>query len=414
LRVATNYSAKMVCSSVFISGRDAEQVLAVDVQAPGHPLLRQVSIDVDRVAGTIEARLFGYFAPAKSQYRPGLGCTNVHKAPLSDASLLPAGDLEAALWPTGNVVMASQDPQLATILGDEALLGDGYRAVVVVRNGRIVAEVYGDRFDADTPLLGWSMTKTVTAALIGTMVQSGQIALDDRLSDVFSDWANDDRRDISVQDMLAMSSGLSWNEGYGNVSDVTRMLYLEDDMATFAASLPLEANVGAVFNYSSGTTTALSHVWQSKLGDGALTYPTQALFAPLGMTSAILETDATDTFVGSSYMYATGRDWARFGQLLLQEGAWDGRQILPTGYTDWMVEPVAASDRTYGRGQIWHTPPGDLSQFEDAVWLRGHDGQSIGIFPSHDMVLVRLGLTPSRDNYSSLPLAQALIAALDE
>ena len=414
LRVGTNYSAKIVCSSVFISGRDADEVLAVDVQAPGHPLLRQISIDVDEDARRVNARIFGFFAPAVSQYRAGLGCTNTHDAVLSDVQLETLSPLPKAVWPQGNGVAVSQDPAIEDILGDQALLGDGFRAAVVVHNGRIIGEAYGDGFDADMPLLGWSMTKTVTAALLGTLMQSGDLVQGDPLTPAYPAWADGPRNGVQVADMLAMASGLEWDETYGDVSDVTRMLYLEDDMAGFAAGRPLADEIGAVFNYSSGTTTALSRYWQTLVGEGALTYPQEALFAPLGMTSAVMETDAVDTFVGSSYMYATARDWARFGQFLLQGGVWNGQQLLPESFTDWMFAPVPASDGDYANGHIWLEAPRRDEAFEDAVWLQGHDGQSVGIFPSHDLVIVRLGLSPSRNGYSSLPLAQAVIAALPD
>lgn len=413
-KVGTNYSAKIVCSNVFIAGRDADEVLAVDVQAPGHPLLRQISVDVDYDTQTVETRLFGFLAKATSQYRQGLGCTNIHSARLSEKTLTAPEPLGADLWPDGNDVALSQNPEIDKILSDDTLLGPGYRAVVVVRNGRIVGETYADGFDPETPLLGWSMTKSVTAGLIGTLIQSGQISLGDTMTDSYPDWSTDDRQDISVQDMLAMSSGLEWNEDYGNVSDVTRMLYLNDNMSGFASGRPVEHPIDTVFNYSSGTSTVLSRWWQDRVGDGGLSYPNKALFEPLGMTSVVLETDAEDTFVGSSYMYATARDWARFGQFLLQKGIWQDQQILPPGFTDWMFEPVSTSDGLYARGHLWLEAPGDLPPFEDSVWLQGHDGQSIGIFPSHDMVVVRLGLTPSRYGYSSLPLAKSLIAASED
>ncbi|MFC3614663.1 serine hydrolase domain-containing protein [Lutimaribacter marinistellae] len=413
LRVGTNYSAKMVCSNVFIAGRDAEETLAVDVQAPGHPLLKQISVDVDTDAQLVRAWVFGFFAPATSQYREGLGCTNIHDAALSDERLDMPAPSSGGLWPKGNDIAPSQDADVLDILSDEALLGEGYRAVVVVRNGRIVGETYAEGFDAETPLLGWSMTKTVTAGLIGTLVGSGEMGLDDPLTASYAEWSRDDRAQITVADMLSMTSGLQWNEGYGNVSDVTRMLYLEDDMSGFASGLGAETGTGDAFNYSSGTSTMLSRVWQDRVGADSLGYPRDALFEPLGMTSAVMETDASDTFVGSSYMYATARDWARFGQFLLQKGVWDGSQLLPQGFTDWMFEPVSASDGRYAKGHLWLESPGDLPPFEDAVWLQGHDGQFIGIFPSHDMVVVRLGLTPSKLGYSSLPLAKALIAAFE-
>lgn len=221
LKVGTNYSAKIVCSNVFIAGRNPDEVLAEDVQAPGHPLLRQVSVEVDEEARTVQARMFRFFAPATAQYRDGLGCTNLQHAALSDATLTPLAPLSDAAWPTGDRVPPAQTPQVQQILSDETLLGEGYRAVVVVKDGRIIGETYAEGFDAATPLLGWSMTKTVTAGLIGALIQDGRMSVTDTLTDSFPDWAKDGRKDITVADMLAMSSGLDWNEEYGNVSDVT-------------------------------------------------------------------------------------------------------------------------------------------------------------------------------------------------
>ncbi|MEM7216035.1 MAG: serine hydrolase [Pseudomonadota bacterium] len=414
LRVATNYSAKIVCSNVFISGRDANEVLAVDVQAPGHPLLKQISIDVDREAQTVTAKMFGFVATATSQHRQGLGCTNVHNTQLSDVELAAVEPANNNLWPQGNYVNQSQDPKMLDILSDEKLLGEGFRAVVVVKDGWIIGERYADGFDADTPMLGWSMTKTVTAGVIGTLIRSGRISLSDTLDDSYPEWAVDSRKGITVESMLAMSSGLEWNEGYGDVSDVTRMLFLRPNMADFASQFKAESEIGSEFVYSSGTSTMLSRFWQDKVGADSISYPREQIFAPLGMSSAVMETDAENTFVGSSYMYATARDWARYGLFLLRKGKWAGQQILPEGYTDWMFEPVEASDNRYTRGHLWRQVPGGKPPIADSVWLAGHDGQSVGIFPSDNMIVVRLGLTPSKVGYSPGPLAQALLNILGD
>lgn len=411
-RVGTNYSAKTVCSNVFLADRDAEEVLAVDVQAPGHPLLRHISISVDKDARTVDASLFGFLAKAQSQYRDGLGCTNLQGGALSARSLHPLAPIWEGSWPNGAEGAASLRPEVQNLLEDDTLVGPGFRAVIAVHKGEIVAERYGADFDAQTPLLGWSMTKTVTAVLIGTLIKEGKLALEDDLTTSFTDWQGDERRSVSLADMLAMDSGLEWNEDYGDVSDVTRMLFLEKDMAGFAAGRELGAQPGGTFNYSSGTSTMLSRFWQDQLGTEALAYPQTALFAPLGMVSAVMETDPKDTFVGSSYMYATAQDWARFGQFLLAGGRWNNQQILPAGFVDWMFEPTGPSQGVYAKGHLWIEPPGDLPPFEDAVWIQGHDGQSIGVFPSHDLVLVRLGLTPSKLGYSPLPLAQEIIRQL--
>ncbi|ADV12256.1 serine hydrolase domain-containing protein [Mesorhizobium ciceri] len=425
IRVGSGYSAKIVCSNVFIAGRDPNEVLAVDVQAPGHPLLRLMRVSVDKNRGTVSAGLFGFLGKSVAVARDGLGCASVpdgdvgkvrRTAIQAEPSAVTMGDL----WPEGERVEASQDPVVAKLLDDAALIGTGMRAVVVVKNGRVVAERYGDGFSARTPLLGWSMTKTVNAAIVGTLVKDGKMAFDNK--NLFAPWKADGRAAISLADMMAMSSGLEFNEDYGDVADVTRMLYLEPDMAGFAESKPLAAEVGKQFSYSSGTAVMLSRLWQDAVGDKAraLTWPRTALFEPLGMHSAVLETDEQGTFVGSSYLYATAHDWARFGQFLLQGGVWNGNQILPTGFVDWMREPASAS-KVYGKGQLWIEAPGDEENPgagvaaglpKDTYWMEGHDGQTVAIIPSEQLVVVRLGLTPAKLGYRPQTMVGALMKAL--
>ncbi|MHB2264303.1 serine hydrolase domain-containing protein [Aliihoeflea sp. PC F10.4] len=420
IRIAAGYSAKIVCSNVFIAGRDPDEVLEVDVQAPGHPLLRFIDVDVDRERNVVTAGLLGVFGRNQAVYREGLGCAS---APDGASERIPALGATArtapverdasALWPEGDAVDAD-DPAITAILDNPAMTGSGMRAVVVVHEGRIVGERYGEGFDASTPLLGWSMTKTVSAALYGTLTD--RIDVDE--AELFPQWS-DDRAQITVADLLAMSSALEFNEDYGNVTDVTRMLYLEPDMAHFASDKPLVGTPGEVFSYSSGTSVMLSRLWQDRFDDPqqALGWPRRALFAPLGMESAVLETDARGTFAGSSYMYATARDWVRFGQFLLQDGQWNGAQILPQGFVEWMREPAPASNGRYGRGQLWLAGPergGQVALPADAYWLRGHDGQFMVIVPSHDLVVLRLGLTPSRLNYSPVQMIGSIIETLGQ
>jgi CubicO group peptidase (beta-lactamase class C family) len=432
IRVATSYSAKIVCSNVFIAGRDAGQVLAEDVQAPGHPILKFVRVSVDEAAGTVKAGLAGVFGKGLALNRAGIGCAtvpdgNVSKATMKlDAPASPPADA-TALWPAGNMVAPSQDPAIDAILDDPALQGPGMRAIVVAHNGRIVGERYGAGFDAGTPLLGWSMTKTVTAAIIGTLVRDGK--MDVARAGLFPEWNTDGRAKITVADLMAMASGLEFNEDYGDVTDVTRMLYLEPDMAAFARDKPLSGEIGKKFNYSSGTTLLLSRIWQDALGgaEAALAFPGQALFGPLGMTSAVLEADARGTFTGSSYLYANARDWAKFAQMLADGGMGNGTQILTPEFVTMMREPVAASDEgfgpQYGKGQLWlRGPSGTTPDGEDpdtgfvlpadAFWMRGHDGQAICIIPSKRLVVLRMGLTPSKLNYKPQALVQRLTAIL--
>jgi len=277
------------------------------------------------------------------------------------------------------------------------------RAVVVVKAGRIAGEAYEPGFSKDTPLLGWSMAKTVTATIIGTLIRDGKLSLDDR--DLFPQWRNDQRGDIRLADLLAMESGLAFNENYGTVADVTRMLFLEPDMANFAADQPLEADPGSRFTYSSGAGVMLSKIWMDRVGDraAALAYPQQALFEPLGMTSAVMETDAAGTFVGSSYMYATARDWARLGVFLAHDGVWNGNRILPEGFVAEMQQPNRTSNGRYSRMQTW-LPARREGIPADTFFLDGHDGQNVVVIPSLDLVVVRLGLTPGWERYSPLRL----------
>lgn len=427
-QVGAGYSAKIVCSNVFIVGRDAPEVLELDVQAPGHPLLKFMRVSVDEDAKVVTASLLGLFGEGTAVARDGYGCSEVPDGNLAAVAPLPKAaapaEPTAGIWPDGETVEPSQDPAVMKILDDPAMTGPGMRGVVVVHAGRIIGERYGAGFSAKTPLLGWSMTKSVTAAIIGTLVKAGKLSIDQK--DLVGEWNGDGRAAISLSDLMAMSSGLEFNEDYGDVTDVTRMLYLEPDMAGFAASKPLTSEIGEVWSYSSGTTNILSRIWQASLGDpaAALVWPRQALFDPIGMTSAVLETDARGTFVGSSYLYATARDWARFGLLMLQDGVWKEREILPPGFVSWMREPVPASNGEYGRGQVWlhgsdagapagQEPDEGFDLPDDTYWFLGHDGQSIAIIPSRQLVVVRLGLTPSKLGYRSQALVSALVKALD-
>ncbi|EJC80326.1 penicillin-binding protein, beta-lactamase class C [Rhizobium leguminosarum bv. trifolii WSM2297] len=423
LRVGDGYAAKIVCSNVFIAGREAEEVLEDDVQAPGNPLLRLVRVSVDRDNDRVTARFMGLFAPSYALYRGAFGCTSVPDGNFEAAANAVPFDAPAkveaneAVWPQGEGAGDQPNAKIAALLEDARVVGPAMRAIVVVRNGRIIAEAYGPGFSAKTPLIGWSMTKTVNAAILGRLMLDGKISFDD--DDLLAQWKNDGRARIKVSDLLGMESGLAFNEDYGDVADVTRMLYLDPDMVSLPANAPMEAEPGKRFRYSSGTAVLLSRIWMDRVGNAqaAFSYPDDALFSPLGMTSAVFELDARGTFAGSSYLYATAHDWARFGQFLLQDGVWNGQRLLPEGFVGAMRTPTAASNGRYTQGQAWLAPGGSSAKFglpEDTFWLTGHDGQSVAIVPSADLVVVRLGLTPSWLGYQSQTLLKAVLAALPQ
>jgi CubicO group peptidase (beta-lactamase class C family) len=433
LRVGASYGAKMVCSNVFLAGRDAQAVLADDVQAPGHPILKLLEISVDRERKLVHADLLGFVGKGLAVYRPGTGCAVVPDGDVAQATQYQFSPLKIwapspnVAWPTGS--QPETAPAVQALLDQAALAGPGMRGLAVIYKGRLIAQRYGTGFTAATPLLGWSMTKTVSAALVG--IQLADDKLKPQQSGFWPD-AADPRAAITLAQLMSMSSGLQYNEGYGDVSDVTRMLYLEPDMAAYAASQPLVQAPGSTFNYSSGTTVLLSRIWQrAAAGPGhvatsaaVLSLPRERLFEPLGMSSAVMEADARGNLVGSSYMYASTQDWARFGQFLLQDGVWQGKRLLPEGFVEGMRQVAPASGGQYGQGHLWRwgpsgpTPEGqdpDLS-FKlpaDTYWLEGHDGQSIAVVPSKELVVVRLGLTPSRLQYAPQALLAAVIKALE-
>jgi CubicO group peptidase (beta-lactamase class C family) len=411
LRVGAGYAAKMVCSNVFLNGRDADGVLSVDVQAPGNPLLRLMQVEVDHSRGRVQAAFLGVLAGNEAVDRAGLGCTVLPQGgPPEDVSTpgAPAVDRPVeSLWPEGR--FAESDQSVAALLSDPAFTGPGMRALVVLRGGRIVAETYGEGFSPESLLLGWSMTKTVNAAIIGTLVNQDRMRMDETA--LLPQWRVDPRAEISLADLLAMEDGLAFNESYGSVTDVTQMLYLEPDMAAFAADAPQVAEPGTRFSYSSGTAVLLSRIWMDRIGEPseALAYPQEALFRPLGMNSAVMEVDAAGTFVGSSYMYATARDWARFALFLLRDGRWNGERLLPEGFVAMMSQPNGTSDGRYSRMQTWLPGPDETELPEDTFFLQGHDGQTIAVMPSLDIAVVRLGLTPRRAGYDFVPLVREIV-----
>jgi len=318
-----------------------------------------------------------------------------------------------ALWPAGEKAQLSDNKRLRAALNDPVLQGPGMRAIVVVHDGRIVAERYGQGFTASTPLLGWSMTKGVTAALIGMAIKDGKLSLEQKR--LFPQWAGDARAEISVADLMAMSGGLEWNEDQGTVHDPARMEYLVRDAAAFARDRRLVAAPGAKFQYSSNQSVLLTRLWQNVMGEAARSYPQERLFKPLGMNSAVLEADETGTFLGEGFLYANAHDWARFGEFLRLGGEWNGQQLLPIGFVDYMRSPTPASDEghgpVYGRGQLWLAQGLGFDLPVDTFLLAGHLRQVIAVIPSRKLVILRMGVTREDIGYSNTRLLRAILAA---
>ena len=272
-------------------------------------------------------------------------------------------------------------------------------AVAAVHRGRLVAEAYGPDTTRDTTLISWSMAKSITHAAVGLLVGDGLIDLSAPVP--VASWANDDRRHITMQQLLNMSSGLHFVEDYvdAGVSHVIEMLFGEgiDDHAAYAANLPLDHQPGEVWNYASGTTNIIARIVGDIVGDGLTgmeAFLKRRLFSPLGMTSASPKFDTAGTFVGSSYVYASALDFARFGYLYLRDGRWNDQQLLPAGWVDHARAPVAAAlaaHETHGYGAQWWLWRHSRSTF----FASGYEGQRTIVSPERDLVIVRLGKSPS-------------------
>ncbi|ANO49477.1 serine hydrolase [Flavobacterium columnare] len=265
------------------------------------------------------------------------------------------------------------------------------RAVLVVYKDQIIAEKYAPNFTKNSRLLGWSMTKSITGTLFGILQKQGKLDINQPAP--ITEWKNDARKNITIHNLLQMNSGLEWDENYDKISDATRMLFQESDMTKSQIKKPLVGKPNASWNYSSGTTNLLSGIIrnQFKTHQEYLDFWYSALIDKIGMHSMIIETDLTGHYIGSSYAWATARDWAKFGLLYLHKGNWNGQQLFDPSWSRYVATPTPTSNNKYG-AQFWLNASGALPDCPKNIYYAdGFQGQRVFIIPSHDMVIVRLG-----------------------
>ena len=407
--VATGFFAKQLCSGVFISGRSPAAVADADLHRyPPWPIMSFASWRVYKDERAVAVDWFG-LAPRVARFAPDSGCTLVMRLPGAVAptrGLRPAaatGSLATdALWPEGDRVALSETPALERIVAGAFDSADAdTRAVVVVHRGRIVAERYAEGFTAHTALPGWSMAKSVVNALAGVMVRDGLIALDTPLAQLapqaLAEWRDDLRRSITVGQALTMTTGLAFDESYVNpFSDAMRMLFTSGDAVQVARSRSLSHSPGSHWAYSSGTTNLLMRaLLQAAPEARRARLVEETVFTRIGMYSAVLERDAAGTPIGSSFMYASARDWARFGWLYANDGVWAGERVLPEGWVAYSRAPVPESIGQYG-AHFWikdDSTDHPAALPADSFHATGHAMQRITIIPSRELVVVRLGLS---------------------
>ena len=442
--VGTGYVAKYLCSSTFVSGRDPATVFEEDIK-PVNPLARLIDFTIDRADRSVTADAFGGFAMTAA-YLDGCGCALVVGTTAENIRRLKIGGTNVAAhrpehredlaWPAGS--MGPVDPAPPGIDGnklqqalDAAFSEPGpensrkTRAVVVIYDGQLVAERYAAGFDRDMPLLGWSMAKSVTNAIVGLLVKDGK--LDIMALAPVAEWAQpgDPRQAITLDQLLRMSSGLSFEEVYSPLHDATAMLYGSADFAAYAADLPLEVGPDERWQYASGTANIIARIVRQTIETDHPAYYRflyERLFDKIGMFSAVWEPDASGTFVGSSYVLATPRDWARFGLLYMNDGVWMGERILPEGWVSYTTTPAPKAPMGQYGAHFWLNAgdpanralrrwPGSPT---DAYAAQGFQGQRVIVIPSRKTVLVRFGATSDRKRWDTDRFIRDVLAALPQ
>lgn len=431
----SGYVSHTICSGMFISGRDYEDLLANDIPTLERRLTRS-QVDGNTITTKFGFWPFGY--TSRSVYRPGLGCARLEGGSVDElqgpASLQPdiAPTLRQDLaWPQLTeqpeaVDTAALNLALNRAFSDTATdyeARQNTRAIVIFHKGQLIAERYAEGFGPEMPLNSWSMTKSATSALVGILVGEGQIKLSDTTGLRGWDDPSDLRSKVTVEHLLHMTSGLEFNEGYENdpISDVNFMLMKARDLPEFAEQYPVTAEPGTRWSYQTASPVLLGRIIRDSFNteEAYRHFHQRALFNKLGMQNAHYQMDGGGTYVGGAFLYATARDWARFGLMYLNDGIVNGEQILPKGWVELSTTPTEASQkaRAYA-AQFWLNRPSAQPMMpdipEDAYAARGHYGQSTFIIPSRQVVVVRMGQTFDPDAWDMEAFLVDVLAAISD
>ena len=427
--IISGYGAKNLASGIYLQRRNADSVIKQELSFFPVSL---ASYDIDSKDSSVTASVFG-LAKIKAIYRHRIGCTLVND--FTEAEIRqqrfyipapPPENRDTIAWPSGDKtaepVPANVDTaQLQKAIGNamQAVSKKGKpaytRAFLVVYDGKIIGERYAPGFDKNSPMIGWSMSKSLTAAVIGVLVKAGKLNPDAPAP--VPEWKNTDKARITLKELLQQTSGLDFTEDYGSPSEATNMLFKRGDMGAFAAALPLKFQPGTIFNYSSGNANILSRIIRHTVGDSVYpAFPYESLFYKINMHSLVLEPDASGTYIGSSYSYASARDFARFGLLYCNNGMWKGEQLLPDNWVQQTIQPAFANKQKRYGYQFWLNGAGDTDAskrwFPDApadmYFADGFGGQNIFIIPSKKLIVVRLGVLTIDENKYLREVIQAI------
>lgn len=397
LNILAGYSAKNTGSSVFVANRTLAFTDSTDNNfSPVNLASDEVIVD----KGIATSSAFGLLT-RKAIHRKGLGTVltltkeDETAAYLTPNRLIPDNETP---FPFGNAKQKDTifstinynklNKTVASIFGKRQT-----RAVLVVYKNKIIAEKYADGFTKDSKILGWSMTKSVLATVFGVLEHQQKINVQDTAP--IKSWQNDERKEITINNLLQMNSGLEWDENYNEISDATKMLFLERDMTKMQEHKPLVGVPNESWNYSSGTSNLLSGILRKQFTTHQeyLDFWYTNLIDKIGMNSMVLEADLAGNYVGSSYSWATARDWAKFGLLYLHDGNWNGTQIFSKNWVDYVTKPTNGSNGTYG-AQFWLNAEKQFKDVPKSMYFAdGYQGQRVYILPEQDLVVVRFGLS---------------------
>jgi CubicO group peptidase (beta-lactamase class C family) len=427
LRIGAGVAAHNVCSMTFISGQDPKETYDQLVAPVLGGFSRLFEVHVSPATHSVEVSSGPFHHLARADFTPGYGCrlalpgtrplvadstTHAH----ADDGFAPAGTV-AAIQPA---IAAAMD-RVFTESPDQTV--KHVKAVVIVKDGHVIAERYAPGFDLHTPLLSFSVAKSFTNAFLGILAREDKIRVDQPLNAPEWQAPNDPRRSITVENLLRMSSGLDAEEAESAFSPVARMEFFHADMAGYAARQPAKEAPGQTFEYTSADTVLLSRLVGEKVGGGPAglrAFARRELFDRLGMGDVTMEFDGQGTFVGSTYVYTTARDFARFGMLYLNDGiAPDGQRLLPRGWVQWSRRSTVGGS-PYGAGFWTNDGPSKPAKWrveagfpKDGFYASGTMGQRIYIVPSEKLVIVRFGYSapPDYGIEDDLALIKASIAA---
>ncbi|WP_426094274.1 serine hydrolase domain-containing protein [Flavobacterium sp. DSR2-3-3] len=402
LDLISGFSAKSMASGHFIDNRSPEMIAKGDNDIDMIDLARN---QIEEVGKFATASVYG-LKERKAIYREGLGATLINdnfdvskpylvpkRTKLNNNLPFPYGNNEPKDSVFSNVDYIKLNAAVANAFDTKGQIKKRTRSLLVIYKDKIIAEKYDTGFDKNSKLLGWSMTKSITSTMFGILQKQGKYDIDKPAP--IAEWKNDERKIITTNDLLHMNSGLEWEEQYDKICDATQMLFQAEDMTRVQLEKPAAFKPNTHWNYSSGTTNLLSGILrkQFKTHQEYLDFWYSALIDKIGMNSMVIETDMTGNYVGSSYGWATTRDWSKFGLLYLHKGNWNGEQIFNENWVKYTATPTNTSNGRYG-AHFWLNAGGHFPDVpRDMYYCSGFQGQMVAIVPSLDLVIVRMGLT---------------------